>query len=293
MTIIMYNYNLRTMTYKELLDKLKPMKLGTVAETYGLKNDDILEYHLTRLFSGSGNEASHFTAKDSSSRLCFLCFFWWMRNGGLEFPGINDVKFSKCFFEAKNTVLKSPSNVDVLLVSEDEGTLLYLESKFTEYVRDAKTACTLGESYFKQDELNVLMSSLKESNIIEKGESAVPHRVTSEPYPSGIKQIISHFIGVCKGPAKQELEYGQLNNLWKNANKIYLGSILYQFSDPVFLAYSQCHEQLAKVLNKRTFGDNATKIEVIGKPFTYQEIARTHPLPDKVAQDYLLGKSEE
>jgi hypothetical protein len=280
----------------DLIKELGEIKEGKVKEEFAL-SDKKFEYNIWRLFSGSGSEGSKFYSKESSSRLSFLCFSSWIEKNGyveIELEEKCPVKFTQLYFEAKNKVIKSPSNVDVLLVSEKEDTILYLESKFTEYVRDAKNQAKLGKGYFESKDTGIteLKDVLVYSDIVSKDEDGggkVESKNHPLTYPQGIKQMISHFIGVCKGPSEKDVEHDKLLKIWENATQIYLGSVLYQFSDKEFDAYSKCHEEIAKVLNdKRLIIKSDKKINVIGKPFTYQELVKKNPLPKEVADYYKL-----
>lgn len=293
------------MTRKDLIKELAEIEEGKVQKRFALENDGNFKHNIERLFNGSGDESSKFYAVDSSSRLSFLCFSSWIEKNGyveieIKLKGKGPVKFTQLYFEAKNKVISGPSNVDVLLVNKEKKILIYLESKFTEYVRDNqdnrdKNQAKLGKGYFKSKDTDItkLMDVLKSSDIVsensdDKGAHAVESKNHPLTYPQGIKQMISHFIGVCKGPSGRDVEHDKLHKLWEEAEDIYLGSILYQFSDKEFDAYSKCHEELANVLNNNQFGAKKKVIKVIDKPFTYQELVKKNPLPKEVADYYKL-----
>jgi hypothetical protein len=283
----------------DLIEKLAKIEEGKVQKRFALENDGNFKHNIERLFNGSGDESSKFYAVDSSSRLSFLCFSSWIEKNGyveIEIKGKGPVKFTQLYFEAKNKVIKSPSNVDVLLVSKKEDILLYLESKFTEYVRDADEKAGFSKGYIesKNPGIKELMKELVSKDIVseyfdDKGARAVVSKNHPLTYPQGIKQMISHFIGVCKGPSLSDKDFNTISKLWRGAEHIYLGSVLYQFSDKEFDAYSKCHEELANVLNDKRLVIKADKIiKVIGKPFTYQELVKKNPLPKEVADYYKL-----
>jgi hypothetical protein len=54
-------------------------------------SDDTFQSYLNRLFNGDGNEEKNFYAKDSSSRLSCLCFYSWMKGGGIN---LNDTLYN-------------------------------------------------------------------------------------------------------------------------------------------------------------------------------------------------------
>ena len=88
--------------------------------------------------SGDGNEKSRILTLHSSSLLAFLCF-----NGVANHPiTIDGIVYDEVMFEVKNDVIDAslgkPSNIDVLLMGDNRKKLLFLESKFTEYLSGGK-----------------------------------------------------------------------------------------------------------------------------------------------------------
>lgn len=95
--------------------------------------------------SGDGNEKSRILTLHSSSLLAFLCF-----NGVANHPiTIDGIVYDEVMFEVKNDVIDAslgkPSNIDVLLMGDNRKKLLFLESKFTEYLSGGKV--TLSNKY--------------------------------------------------------------------------------------------------------------------------------------------------
>jgi hypothetical protein len=283
-------------------------------------------WNLLRLFAGDGDEGTHFFSEVSSSRMCFLFFASLGKGITLNLKG-KKITFTKSYLEVKNTVIRynNPSNVDVLLVSDDGKNLLYLESKFTEYIcnggkRDKKEA-QLGKSYFYSDkEYTPLIDFLsgetdsndkkfisKQSGDVTDGEPQAKRHM----YYGGLKQMISHFIGVWQGPSKKDSQHDELMKLWKGADKIYLGTILFELEDKTkdskeryFDLYSEAYKKLAQSLNefknefkKEKQGDKVLKnITVIEKPLTYQELLDENPhlgtIEEKVKQFYHLNQDK-
>ena len=79
----------------------------------------------------------------SSSRLALLTFYNISDENTLvlNIHG-NDVEFNYSTFEFKNPVIGYPSNMDIVLVSKDRKTALFLESKFSEYYVSAGNKST-------------------------------------------------------------------------------------------------------------------------------------------------------
>ena len=93
--------------------------------------------HREMFEKGSGGELHDTPAKakaiDSSSMLSYNFFRHICEDCPVEIEGI---KYNKVFFEVQIKTLKkgSPANMDVVLMSEDKNTVLFIESKFLEYL---------------------------------------------------------------------------------------------------------------------------------------------------------------
>lgn len=151
--------------------------------------------HVKMFDEGSGSELhdkrvpAKAKAIDSSSMLSYNFFSWIDETHTLAF---DNIIYDKVFFEVKLSTLKTgnfPANMDVVLVSEDNKTVLFIESKFVEYLDYGK--CELSASYkdrnkyFDDNELiDDIISLVGKYNII-KGN-----------YQYGIKQNICHLIGI-------------------------------------------------------------------------------------------------
>lgn len=81
--------------------------------------------------SGSGQEKDKITTLHSSSLLALLCFSNVSKYNCLK---INGIEYDQVWFEVKNKVFDKPSNIDVVLGNSKTQDLLFLESKFTEYL---------------------------------------------------------------------------------------------------------------------------------------------------------------
>lgn len=178
----------------------------------------------------NGFERRRITQPNSSSLLALLCFW----NVSKEHPiTINNVEYTEVYFEVENTVFDHNSSVDILLVSEKESTWLYLESKFTEPL-SPKSSESLSYKYYdiyKSIRVNLKINLSDLQN--RKGEGKRKEfKITQNKkrYYGGIKQMISHLIGVLKGARdKANAEYKEV---YKKGlpESIILGSILYDFS---------------------------------------------------------------
>lgn len=124
----------------------------------------------------------------SSSMLAYNFFHWISENTPLVYDGIT---YDKVIFEEQFRVLKNrnnKANIDVVLISKDNKTLLLLESKFTEHLKkgdvDISSAYYDSESYFTDDgsKWTAIMKGINYEN--------------KDNYYEGLKQIACHLIGI-------------------------------------------------------------------------------------------------
>lgn len=185
--------------------------------------------------NGPGYESKRITQLNSSALLALLCFW----NVSKEHPIIiNNVEYTEVYFEVENTVFDHNSSVDILLVSEKESTWLYLESKFTEPLNPTNRLW-LSDKYYEiyksiGEGLQVNVSDPQERVHKEKGK-AVPRKEfeitqNKKQYYAGIKQMVSHLIGVLKGASDQANDEYKAVYERGLPKSIVLGTILYDFS---------------------------------------------------------------
>ena len=183
---------------------------------------------LKAVINGQGQEKDKITSAYSSSLQSFLIFRKVSEDNPIT---VNKIKYTKVEFEVENSVIGYKSSVDVKL-SNDEGNVLFIESKLYEVVRDSmpkgKGKLEVGPSYFSNHEsgyrkkLNFEIGDLREIGIefpLEKemygisaskikkaivetckqkdGYSKIDAIDCNEwVYSYGIKQILSHVIGI-------------------------------------------------------------------------------------------------
>ena len=87
----------------------------------------------SELKSGRRGEKPKAAALHSSSMLAYNFFHWICDETPLIYKG---VVYNKVVFEEKLRVLKgnNTANMDIVLVSKDNKTILFIESKFTEHL---------------------------------------------------------------------------------------------------------------------------------------------------------------
>lgn len=277
--------------------------------------------------SGVGNEAAKVNSVTSSSLLSLLAFY---RLFGDNHKGVSlDIclngttyTFKTVFFETRNKVIGYPSCMDIVLQATD-GTLLFLESKFTEYIDGRSNEETYGSSYYPLYKAEALSRILEQAGIkvSEKNGSLVLSSHGKDQYIEGIKQSISHLIGLTKGPQDHIDQYYDARYLdsyklaFKNAPKIYYGTILFDpsglfdgkegkteqvecfedyeslFTTTIGEHGSELLKQIVSWINKDEMGTmKIPNIEVVKKPITYQDLFSKNPdfLLTKVAEFYHL-----
>ena len=239
---------------------------------------------------GAGHEYNEIRTLHSSSLLALLCFY----NVSALHPllcsiGSKKVVFTESLFEIQNPIPESdrPSNVDVVLVGKDKQSgrkvTLFLESKFSEYLTHGekdKIATSVYRNIYHR--INKTLDSIGVSfDEYSKEYSKLKYKdKKSTHYLEGVKQVISHFLGV-QSIATDERAQNE---------DIYLGEILFKFPEEVdkehkkFNDYTQIYETLATGLNSIT----DSKFKVVDQCFTYQEVFKSFDLDDAVRGFYSL-----
>ena len=137
--------------------------------------------------NGSGGELhSKAEAIHSSSMLSYNFFHWIDDNHPFEWNGIS---YTQVLFEVKMKTLygsPAPANMDVVLIDKDKKNLLFIESKFTEYLETTKF--DLSNSY--QEKKRWYNNDVDWRNIV----TYVPE--IKYKYKDGIKQLITHLFGI-------------------------------------------------------------------------------------------------
>lgn len=266
-------------------------------DIFGISNTE-WNRHYNEAISGSGEEKDKIMTLHSSSLLALLCF----SNVSVKQPlTIDGIEYTKVWFEVKNRVFDNPSNIDVVLGNDSED-LLFLESKFTEYLTPSNSS--FAKKYFEFYQ-NILPSiegyplRMVYPRKYGKGggmglEPSSDAQLYSHLHMNGIKQCFSHLIGLCQGPDKTScLKWDGL------MSKNRFATILFRFSGKEFISYRDFY---SKTIGKITVADlksaitpiekiedNYTdRIEIFPSVLTYQEVFKEFDLPRKVKDFYHL-----
>ena len=285
--------------------------LKKLKEVFGI-DSNTFDTKFRQAISGDGQEVKRIATLHSSSLAALLLLYSVSYDNPLicELDG-KKYTFDNCYFEVKTNVKDSHfSNMDVVLVgknSEDKDVLFFLESKFSEYLNTGMCDNISLDAYKdKYKELGLMGDNAIQGLHFEFGKgkdnkdciqikSLDPH---SPQYCSGIKQMISHYMGVTNFinngeealDPKQKPCFNELVNL-RDGAKIILGEVLFAFDDKVdkgktkFSKYSSIYRDLAKVLELKK---ESSRLHILPEVLTYQELLKDFKIDSKVKDFYQL-----
>ena len=211
---------------------------GTIQRIFGIRESARGLFEAAK--SGNGNEKQKILTLHSSSLLAFLCFND-VANHPIIIDKIDETVYNEVMFEVKNNVINnSPgkSNIDVLLMGENRKKLLFLESKFTEYLSGGKVTLSphrYEEFYSMLTEKNNFRFSAgylpvnSKTDKSQKTQYALYKGKKTSEYLEGIKQAFSHLLGIATGPAKKQTKGNEdyTSSLLENADEIKFASIVF------------------------------------------------------------------
>lgn len=247
---------------------------------------DAFQHKYEQAVSGNGQEEQKINRLHSSALLSLLAFYSVSKENPITFElNGKEVVFTNVEFEHKNGVGKDEkgmghnSNMDITLYDGDElkssENVLFLESKFSEYL-------TLGQ---KKDISNIVYGDIYrmlfnqpsvDKLVCERQDSGYFLLKTNEKgnhYCEGIKQMISHYMGVLNFIRTLECP------------NVYLGCILFDFKDDTIDTkvegagishledYRRVYSYLCKKLEGLS-GDFAKpeNLHVLNECLTYQDV---------------------
>lgn len=269
----------------------------------------------TQVITGGGQEKDKINTLHSSSLLGLLCFYAINDNNRLKirlpFDGKDvEFEFNEVKFEKTNPVFYpsvGKSHIDIALYGYANGkrAVLYLESKFSEYLSNARSSFSKKYKYF-YDELDK-EGCFSQLNIVYNNNGVDNNNdndleLSGKHYCEGLKQMISHTIGAINSDEEE--------------TEIYLAPILFNFwntnNETTFsnysVAYSRLAQGLVKLINKLgdlddysqlfedeykvkpTLKKNGNKLFISEKVLSYQEFFKNtnFELPQAVKEYYNL-----
>lgn len=287
-----------------------------IQKAFRISNKEAFVRQYKKAISGNGDEKRKILRLHSSSKCSLLCFYNVKEKPITINIDDKDIVFDFSTFEFKNPVIRYPSNMDVVLLSEDRKTVLFLESKFSEYYISVENVSSFISDSYKTNEfsgpiyenisdigLGLCSASLNYKDLkgIEKERKGFKLYTIDKSlnYLDGIKQLISHYVGVRRRirdrvddklkadtATEQDIEISTeiLNAIRNSESKVYLGEILFdkfvlpqgcKEEDPVSILekYSVLYKKLAMLLNNEIAVNGlADKFKVIDKAIKYSEV---------------------
>lgn len=259
-------------------------KCESLIKIFELNNPRLFKEKYNQAINGDGQEERRINVLHSSS-LAALLFFYAIDEHPLTLKLEGACyTFSKSYFEVKTIVCDShKSNMDVVLEGKSENgktVLLFLESKFSEYLHSGKCAKISADVYssiyyklgfFNQNAIAPIYANedRKDKSFIELTSSKKNH------YCAGIKQMISHYMGVSNYAENGDDALEKESPLYgKNVDIILLGEILFKFDNNVddigkSDIYAEDYKNLATVINK---GNRVQKFRMLEDVFYYHNI---------------------
>ena len=243
--------------------------------------------------NGDGHESKRITRLHSSSLLPFLLFSQVSSKKPIKVK-VNrgqEETFSEARFEVRNWLKlrdRHPSNVDVVL--ENDNTILFLESKFTEYLTCGRKVEFSKSRYGER--LEKLRKALDKVNV-ELANGYV--RSSESRYLTGIKQLVAHYMGLEyaldleKGGNKYN--QGGKETLSIGNRKVYLGEVIFEFGgSDAFTDYQQLYSAVVPALLKTCQLKKENMPLILSKPLTYQDLFADYELDNDVGRFYQLSK---
>lgn len=263
-----------------------------LADLFGIKEKEVFRSKFKQSISGSGQELKRIGTMHSSS-LCALLFFYNVTEDNpyiMEIDG-EEYVFTYSCFEYQNTVIKgrNPSNMDVVLVGKHNKSgkivVFFLESKFSEYYERTGKQLEIAAAYLQ----NIYGKFIyRDAGIAKMGFEVVEEkenknfilRSDENCYMEGIKQMISHYIGVRNLCDKPDAKDDIVANAVSKGAKVLLGEILFtkgigqlpidDNGEGCFEAYQKKYRVLAKVLNDQLTKDGMSdRITVLHDILSY------------------------
>lgn len=273
-----------------------------IMELFGIVDKELFRKKFSQSCGGDGQELKRISTLHSSS-LCALLFFYDVTDNHPLKMSVNgrECEFTYSRFEYQNTVIRGrkPSNMDIVLVGKDcesgRPVILFLESKFSEYMDRVGKKLNIANEYLTNKystniyrvELEKLDMSIKE-NATEKEFALECSEVC---YLEGIKQMISHFIGVNNFMKETPVTVDQTIDLIRENADVYLGEILfdtvigdYEIKKGVtcYQSYKENYEKLVDILNAMD-----SSVNVVKTLFSYEMFKKNDFIKeDKIKQFY-------
>jgi len=234
--------------------------------------------------NGKGNEVRKMNALHSSSLCSFLFFFGVRPQHTMTIDGI---EYDNVLFEYENRVFsksRGPSSMDVVLTSSKDNAILFLECKFSEYL--INQCQEVAKAYFENQPSKTFYEAL--DDLYTKCDFDNSYHIRfHDAYSQGIKQIISHLVGLTN--FVNGVFYGTQKSRLPNMDspKVFFREVLFKLEghEEQFKAYKDLSETVATRLNGK-YDSRITWLPLM----TYQDIFKQNKafLPANVKAFYRL-----
>jgi len=279
--------------------------VAALKRVFGIQAE-VFEEKFQQACSGSGQEERRILTLHSSS-LCALAFFSHITPENpqkLFVAGVGECVFTEAIFEYQNCVIDgaNPSNMDVTLLGEYQGknVILFLESKFSEYIIGVQRKLYVNRAYLNEKISKPIYEHWQWS--IEENPSEKEFCIWVSDVPSylgGLKQMVSHYVGVRKfekgiaglrnGGNSGKYFYNVTENLEKQKVQeklrtfaieretiIILGSVIFDVyeNDTTHTELQEYEGLYEKLMNQIVMisADSGSDIRILTKSYTYQEL---------------------
>ena len=271
-----------------------------LCEIFDIEYDKVFIKAFSKACTGKGSEGMKIRTLHSSSLCAFLHFYNISENNPAKLMIDGDsYVFENVTFEVKNRVISAvaPSCIDIALLGYREGdqekkVVLFLESKFLEYIRDTGRKTVVSENYRNPNKCecgSLIYNRLNECDyIVENKDKKAFYIKTSDNrmcYLDGIKQLISHYIGIynlmkdadnlndkkyyLQSDDKVEMD---IKKAIRNPDTlILLGEVIFSkdIGKEYFIDYSKRYSNLSHLLNDIT--KEKTRLKVLNKLIEYDQ----------------------
>lgn len=283
-----------------------------LAELFQITDKDLFKQKFSQSISGSGQELKRIATLHSSS-LCALLFFYQVTEENpysMKLDG-EEYVFTYSCFEYRNQVIegRNPSNMDVVLIGKHEKSgvpvVFFLESKFSEYYerpgKELKVATAyLDNEYSKLVYRSNCLADIGLHIVEEQGNPDFSLVSDEISYVEGIKQMISHYVGVrnfCDN--NREIKDNRIANAVSKGARILLGEILFALpledGKNCFDSYQKNYCILAKELNRQiAYGGKEGQFAVLSDILSYSWFKESGCIKeDRIKRFYFeSGKNE-
>ena len=204
---------------------------------FGINDKELFKTKYHEAISGDGQERTRISTLHSSSLIALLCFYSISNVNPIVIKGY---KFTESYFEVQTKVYKnSKSNMDVVLRGTDNcgnKVVLFLECKFSEYLsggkydkisKDAYEDTYKGLGLFNSNSINGVRITSEDDGICISSDSPL--------YCGGVKQMLSHYIGVSNYSEQREKALANRTRFKADPDeKVLLGEIIFDFQREIF-----------------------------------------------------------